>query len=64
MYNVALKTGVMAAENSALRSFPFEIYSNRKQLFEMTILFHNITTSLYFDPLNAALLSRRYFFQK
>ncbi len=43
---MTLKTGVVAAENSALyrrNKLHFKIYSNRKQLFKIVIIFHSIT---------------------
>ncbi len=48
------------AENSALHhrnKIHFKIYSNRKQLFEIVIIFHNIT--ICFDQTNATLVSIR-----
>ncbi len=52
---MTLKTEVMAAENSAVHyrnKLHFKIYLNRKQLFEIVIIFHNIT-----DLINAVLVS-------
>ncbi len=40
----------------------FKIYSNIKHLFKIVIIFHTIYC--IFDQINAALMSRRDFFQK
>ncbi len=60
------------AENSALITvLHFTKYSNRKQFFWIVIIFHNITfffvcffTVFTFKQINAAMVSRRHFFQK
>ncbi len=49
---VTLKTGVMDAENSAfyiLNKIYFKIYWNRKTLFWIEMMFHNITILTIFD---------------
>ncbi len=48
---MTLKTGVMPAENSDLHhrnKLHLKIYSNRKQLFKIAILFHNVTVFTVF----------------
>ncbi len=56
------------AENSAAHhsnKLHFNIYTHRNQLFYILIIFHNITVFYcIFDQINAALVSRRDFFQK
>jgi len=54
------------AENSALHhstKLLFKLYLNRK-LFFFIVIFHNITLLLFFDQINAALVSIKDFFQK
>ncbi len=50
------------AENSVLlhkNKLHFKIYSNRKQLFQIVIIFHNITElTVFFVQINAVLVSR------
>ncbi len=53
------------AENPALHhrnKLHLQIYSHRKQLFYIVIIFHNITTG-FTDQLNAALVRIRDFFK-